>query len=570
MIAHVLAVDYDGTIADEGRVAEATAAALGRVRESGRKVILVTGRVLPDLRHACGAVDELFDVVVAENGALLYVPHSREVRILGEAPQGELVDALRRRGVPFELGSSLIATLEAHADASLAAIRETGVERSLIFNKGALMLLPGGVTKATGLLAALAAVELSPRNLVGIGDAENDHSFLALSECAVAVADAVPALRQRADYVARAPGGRGVVEFIEEHLLDDVAAIVPGLKRHHLRLGQDGAGAPTCLPAHATTLLVVGPSASGKSTLTGVLVERLVEAARAFCLFDPEGDHRTLAELPDVVVLGGRSTHTLPSSDELDDLLRRPASRLVLDLSALSLADKVQYATRALAAVTTARSTRGLPHWLIIDEAHHILPAEGSSAVELIRPGPESLCLITLSAEHLAPAALAAVDVVASTDGDAFRAAASRLGARFPAGGLDDRPLDRGEAVLARAGDPAARRFRVAPRAVEHRRHLRKYVEGNLPPERSFFFRGPAESLNLRAANLTRFCELAEGVDPATWEHHLRRGDYSAWIRAVIKDPGLADELAGLERNGGSADESRRHVLAAIRRRYVI
>src|SRR5207247_140161 len=136
---------------------------------------------------------------------------------------------------------------------------------------------------------------LSHHNMVGVGDAENDHAFLAMSECAVAVADAIPALRERADYVTRAPGSRGVIEFIEEHLADDLVALVPRLTRHRLPIGEAGDGEPVTIAPHATRLLIVGPSASGKSTLTGLLVERLVESGRPVLLVDPEGDAHAAA-----------------------------------------------------------------------------------------------------------------------------------------------------------------------------------------------------------------------------------------------------------------------------------
>src|SRR5690349_4826546 len=294
---HVVACDYDGTIAVGGVVPPEMARGLDRVRESGRKILLVTGRLLPDLRTVCPDVDRLFDVVVAENGALLYFPASREARRLGDPPESALVEELRRRGVPFDLGSSIIATTESYAEPALAAIRETGVERSLVFNKGALMLLPGGVTKGTGLDAALTVLALSPHNMVGVGDGENDHAFLAMSECAVAVADAIPALRERADYVTRAPGARGVIEFIEEHLVNDLAALMPRLTRHRLPIGDNGDGEPVTISPHGTRLLIVGPSASGKSTLTGLLVERLIESGRSVLLVDPEGDYQSFAEL---------------------------------------------------------------------------------------------------------------------------------------------------------------------------------------------------------------------------------------------------------------------------------
>src|SRR5262245_51136654 len=124
MIVHVLAVDYDGTIAEHGRVSATTAAALQRVRASGRKLMLVTGRLLPDLRKVCPDVDSMFDAVVVENGALVYFPSRREVRTLGAVPEPALLEALERRRVPFDLGSSIIATDEVFAAAALEAIRE--------------------------------------------------------------------------------------------------------------------------------------------------------------------------------------------------------------------------------------------------------------------------------------------------------------------------------------------------------------------------------------------------------------------------------------------------------------
>jgi hydroxymethylpyrimidine pyrophosphatase-like HAD family hydrolase len=576
VIVHVLACDYDGTIADHGRVDVRTAQVLARVRESGRKLLLVTGRMLPDLRAVCPEVDSMFDAIVAENGGLLYFPSRREVRALGAPPEPALVDSLRRRGVEFEAGTSIVATVELHAEAALAAVRETGVERTLVFNKGSLMLLPGGVTKGTGLQAALAAFELSVHNVVAIGDAENDHAFLALAECAVAVADAIPALRERADYVTREPSGRGTVEFVEEHLLNDLADLLPRLDRHRLELGEHANGTPVTVRAHGSNLLIVGPSASGKSTLTGVLVERLNETGRSVFLLDPEGDYQTLTELEGVVVLGGKAEQALPTPDEIGQLVRHPGTSLVLNLSAMTRTEKVSYATTILGAVAAVRGATGMPHWLIIDEAHHIFPREGSSATELLTPGTEALCLITLTAGDLAPAVLPLANVVASTEREAFEATVRTVqrgrNEGAPALSLDGPALERGEAAIGwLSGDPGVTRFRVRRPRIHHRRHVRKYTEGELPPERSFYFRGPRGELKLRAANLVRFRELAEGVDDATWLHHLRRREYSAWMRDMIKDPELAAEIEVVE--GGpdlAAGQSRRRVLEALQRRYAV
>ena len=573
MIVHVLACDYDGTIADGGRVVEETAAVLARVRESGRKLFLVTGRMLDDLKSVCPDVDRMFDLVVAENGGLLYVPDRREVRRLGDAPEAALIDALQRRGVPFDVGSSILATTVRHSEAALAAIRETGVERSLVFNKGAVMLLPGGVTKGTGLAVALDVTHLSARNLAGIGDAENDHAFLSMCECAAAVADAVPALRERADVVADAPGHRGSLEFIERHVLRDLAELAPRLTRHDLRIGRGLDAAPVGVAAHGTHLLVVGPSESGKTTLTVALVEQLVEAGRTACLIDPEGDYQSLAEVQRVLVMGGQGERALPTPEELAQLLGRPGESLVLDLSALSRAEKVAYGTKVLATANAVRGSRGMPHWIVIDEAHHIFPADGSQAMDLLPPAPESFCLITLGVEHLPRAVLDRVNTIASTDLSAFRTATQGVfgrrvsGLHLPEG----TPLDRGEAAIAwRDLDRPAVRFQVSQRRVEHRRHVRKYTEGELPPDRSFYFRGPQGALNLRAANLVRFCELAEGVDDATWTHHLQQRDYSGWMGTVIKDSELAHEVAQVERSGAPPPETRRAILDAVRRRYAV
>jgi hydroxymethylpyrimidine pyrophosphatase-like HAD family hydrolase len=580
MIARVFACDYDGTIADQGVLAPVTAAALERARESGRKLVLVTGRRLPDLESVCPGVHRMFDAIVVENGALLALPGNGELRPLGDPPSPTLLAALRDRGVPFEVGTSIVATSGEYAEAALAAVREAGEERTLIFNRTELMLLPGGVTKKTGLEAALAALGLSRHNTVGIGDAENDHAFLAACECAVAVGDAIAALKERADHVTRAPASAGVVEFVDEHLLDDLTALLPRLSRHAIDLGETATGGPVRLGAHTTSLLVVGPSASGKSTLTGALVEQLVDAERSVCLIDPEGDYQTLSELSRVLVLGGRAEQALPPPEELEQLLREPGRSLVLNLSAMTRSEKVEYGTVVLGVVAAVRAATGMPHWLVIDEAHHLLPAAGSPAARLLASLAGPLCLTTLAIGDLAPEVWPVVDAVASTDRGAFEDAVRALGrtpragdAPGPAGEAapDGGELRSGEAVLAwLAGAEAAPvRFTVARRRVLHRRHVRKYAEGELPPERSFYFRGPGARLNLRAANVMRFVEIAEGVDEETFAHHLRNGDYATWIREAIKDPDLAEEVVALERDP-AAPRVRASVLDAIRRRYTV
>lgn len=218
-----LASDYDGTLAHDGVVDAATIEALERLRHSGRKLILVTGRELPDLESVFTRLD-LFERIVAENGAVLYNPRSHEKRLLAQRPPGEFVENLRRRGVQnVSFGDVIIAAWRPCESAAIEGIRESGLELQIVFNKDAVMILPSGTNKMTGLSAALDDLKLSRHNIVGVGDAENDHAFLGCCECSVAVANAIPALKQRADWITQADHGAGVSELIERMLADDLA-----------------------------------------------------------------------------------------------------------------------------------------------------------------------------------------------------------------------------------------------------------------------------------------------------------------------------------------------------------
>lgn len=110
--------------------------------------------------------------------------------------------------------------------------------------------------------------------------------------------------------------------------------------------------------------------------------------------------------------------------------------------------------------------------------------------------------------------------------------------------------------------------LRLTPGKSARKRHLRKYAQGELPPDRSFYFRGPENKLNLRAQNLQTFGSLAEGVDDDTWLFHLQNGDYSRWVRDAIKDEALATEVEAIEKEQANPRESRSSIQAAIERRY--
>jgi hydroxymethylpyrimidine pyrophosphatase-like HAD family hydrolase len=216
-----LATDYDGTIATRGRLPPDVRAALVRWREAGRALVLVTGRELGDLGRACPEL-ELFDRVVGENGAVLNRPPTGETVLLSEPVADALVVGLRHRGVvPFGVARAILAAARASAAGIEATARELGVPMSLSFNKSSVMVLPPGVDKASGLYAALAELGARAGETVGFGDAENDLPFLRVCGMSVAVANAVPELREQADRVTSSAEGAGVREVIDELLATD-------------------------------------------------------------------------------------------------------------------------------------------------------------------------------------------------------------------------------------------------------------------------------------------------------------------------------------------------------------
>jgi len=211
----VLATDFDGTLAENGSVELSTIHALERLRASGRRAVLVTGREIEDMTTIFPQLG-LFDWVVAENGALVYHPSSGEIKPMHEPPSAEFVHELRRRNVsPLSVGHVVVATVEPFESVVLEVIKNMGLELEIIFNKGSVMVLPSGVNKATGLEWVLKKLNTPFENVVGVGDAENDHALLKRCGCGVAVNNAIPALKECADYVTSASDGAGVAELID-------------------------------------------------------------------------------------------------------------------------------------------------------------------------------------------------------------------------------------------------------------------------------------------------------------------------------------------------------------------
>jgi HAD superfamily hydrolase (TIGR01484 family) len=557
-----LACDYDGTIAHHGRLDAPTREALERVRKSGRRLLLVTGRELDDLRRVCPDLDP-FDLIVAENGGVLYEPRTREATTLAEPPPTELMATLERRGVaPISVGRVIIATWEPNQNTVLEAIHELGLERQVIFNKGAVMVLPSGVNKASGLAAALERLHLSPHNVVGVGDAENDLGFLALCECGVAVANALEAVKKAAAWTTSADHGAGVIELIDALLADDLAFLEPRLGRR-LAVGRSRDGRIFEVPSYGPAILLAGTSGSGKSTFATSIIERLIDAQYQYCVIDPEGDYTGLES---TVVLG--DPHRVPALTEVNSVLAKRETNLVVNLLGVKLQDRPSWFATLWTALLEMRERLGRPHWILLDEAHHLLPV---TRTENVPADLRSTVLITVHPEHLAAQSLRAVDLVLAIGREPtsiIAAVAQAHGSKLPAVGAG--PLATGHALAwtARAGADACE-LEVIPPRTERQRHIRKYAHGDLGPDRSFCFTGPDGRLRLRAQNLQLFLQIGDGVDEETWEYHCRRGDYSRWFREVIKDNELAEEARQLElAKDLSVPDARVRLREAVEARY--
>jgi len=217
-----LASDYDSTLAFAGKITPQTLDALARLKASGRKLLLVTGRELDDLLAIVPEI-HLFHCTVVENGAAIYWPSSQRIELLAPPPPEPLLESLRRRGVqPLCVGRSIVATTQQQYDTVQKTISEMGLAMEIIFNRDSVMMLPAGVNKATGLAKALEEVGLPTDQVVGVGDAENDEDFLKLCGVSVAVANAIPRIKQVVDMVTQQEHGPGVVELIEKILAGEL------------------------------------------------------------------------------------------------------------------------------------------------------------------------------------------------------------------------------------------------------------------------------------------------------------------------------------------------------------
>jgi hypothetical protein len=455
----------------------------------------------------------------------------------------------------------------------LAAIRALELPLVLIFNRGRVMTAPQGVSKATGLQVVLETLRLSARNTVAIGDAENDHELLRMAEVGVAVEWGSKALQTKADVVLGGDGPPAVADYVRKLAAAETLP-VPVRGRRRLVLGHLEDGREFSLAVRGRNVLVTGDPRSGKSWVAGLLCEQLILHGYCVCVIDPEGDYSSLEALPGVSVLGRDDPP--PTLRELLRALRYPDRSVVIDLSQLPHDEKLRYIRAVLPSLNVLRRRTGLPHRILLDEAHYYLHDE--DADQLIDFDRNGYTVVTYHAAQLPAPLLAGTEVMIVTcesnpsEVDALRRCCTKCPGIETGRWSMLGHLKVGQAVALPITDEAGgelKMFTIAPRITPHVRHRQKYVDVPVSAPRAFVFNAHG---NQRHAvhTLREFVAALETPPCAALEAYIVRGDFSRWIGDVFGDRALADELRLLEERyrTGPCDDAVREVADAVRARY--
>ena len=567
-----MALDYDGTIARDGKLNPDVRSSIVESRSHGIVVVLVTGRNLTDLQQAAGNLDFL-DAVVAENGAVISFPHG-PTRILGGPPPQNFLDELNRRGIPNSVGQCVV---EANADSApqiLAVIRELELPLLLLFNRSRLMVLPQGVSKGAGLRAALSALRLSVHNAVGIGDAENDHDLLATCEVGVAVGWGSETLKANADEILGGDGPEAVATYLRR-MTGELRLPPERMGRYRISLGTFDDGSRLAFPVRGRNVLIAGDPQSGKSWVAGLACEQMILQGYSVCVIDPEGDYRTLEPLPGVVVLGGSDVP--PELSDVAQAVRHPDMSVVIDLSHVPMPEKIKYIYTLLPTLAALRRTTGLPHRIVVDEAHYFLHERNIG--ELLDLNLGAYTLVTYRLNDLHPDVQKALEVLVIkriTDPREIQTLVQivRAGRVEPEWKAILESLTISQAALLPGTLEAhgrLRRFELLSRMTSHVRHKAKYLDVQLIDQQAFVFtdrRG--DRVGKPARSLKEFIQFLKGCPANILVGHARRGDFSHWIAGVFHDRLLASDIGKIEQHVGSGHEFdlADSLMTAIRERY--
>jgi hydroxymethylpyrimidine pyrophosphatase-like HAD family hydrolase len=576
----ILASDLDGTLAEDGHVSPETWEALRAAKEARITLILVTGRALasftPDGRFA-----ELFEAIVAEDGAVVYFPRQDSVVLpFGRLPP-LLLEHIKSLNLPLEYGMALIATHVPFDEPIQAALRDCGGGATIEYNRGAVMVLPLGATKGTGLAYALRELGLSDRNVVACGDAENDRSLLGMAELSVAVDNATPAIKELADIVLpqqAAAGMRGLIRC----LISGQIGVRKARPEQQLSLGRRDNQTPFLMDPWQLidgVWGIAGDSSSGKSWLGGLIAEEIMLQGYQAVVIDPEGDYRSLSALPRTMLVGGRDTQLQRVGDVIT-LCEYARCNLIIDLSWMPIAVRNPFIERLLRALLDLRRRCGRPHWLVIDEiqqsyAEWSAPFTGT-VLDLMRGG--GVTVVSYRPSQVASEITRAVQVWAITrtrsaeDLELFDELLlaslcwPEIRAQLPT-------LARGSAHLIPRDESGSFvsnsiAFRAGTRRVPHIRHLHKYITMPLPREKWFVFRDPSGAVRGTAANLSEFRTAIDRVPLPSLSYHLERGDFALWLSHTLHDAELSRQIAKIAHRRPTGETLRAEMHDTVTARY--
>lgn len=544
----VLAVDYDGTIAADGRISPEVRAAIEAVRSGGVLTILVTGRILSDLRPLMGDF-MLFDAIVAENGAVLSFPGTGRSAALAGPPPPDFLERLRRQGMKVSFGECIVEADADLAEEILRVIRQSEAPLVTLFNRGRMMILPQAISKATGLRAALTQLRRSAHNAIAIGDAENDHQLLEACEIGMAVGWGSRLLKAAADGVIEGNYPEAVANYIR-----DAAGRVKlptGIDRHRILLGSGSNGQPVKIGVTGRKILITGDPQTGKSWIAGVICEQLIQRRYSVCVIDPEGDYSTMESLPGVILLGGDDPP--PRVRDLTRALRNPEVSIVVGLSKMRPREKREYVSSLLMMLAALRREVGIPHHIVIDEAHYFLG--GADVIRLLDFELSSYTLITYRASGIYPNILTALEsiiVTRLTDAKEVQALRKLRGGEESDAEweslLGNLALEEA-ALLPNFGDTGGRlsRFYPTSRLTAHVRHLNKYLDVPLPEQESFVFTRNGVPTGRSARTIKEFVAVLADTPAEALEGHLQKSDFSRWIKNVFRDTVLASQIREIE-----------------------
>jgi len=206
--------DYDRTFTDATlRVEPGLVDAIERLKRDGVIFSIVSGRKYSFMFELYQELSGTVDSFVAENGCIGYANGLKHfiARVEGREL---MLDQLRELGVPFDAGEVVVSVHRSFEPQVNRAI-EGFPYLHAVRNVDSLMILPGGVSKATGIKWLMGVYGLTTEEMACIGDAENDLEMRGLCALMGAVANALPAVKQESDYVCRQSFGCGLKEFLE-------------------------------------------------------------------------------------------------------------------------------------------------------------------------------------------------------------------------------------------------------------------------------------------------------------------------------------------------------------------